>query len=103
LLKRWLYWSINFEMTTRESEIHQLQEQVQIDPYDPFLRCNLACVLGSVGNYQGAMQHLGVAMEHANGAIAAGCVFSAIREVTEEFAWLWQLPEPVLHLTLATA
>jgi hypothetical protein len=33
-------------------------------------------------------------MEHANGAVAAGCVSAAIREITDDFARLWQLPEP---------
>ena len=85
-------------MSTRESAIHQLQALVDTDPWDPFLRCNLACVLGSAGDYQRAMQHLGVAMEHTNGAVAAGCVSSAIREITDEFSRLWQLPESVSRL-----
>jgi len=54
-------------MTTRETGTQQLQAQVNLDPCDPFLRCNLACVLGSDGDYQGAMQHLGVAMQHSVG------------------------------------
>jgi hypothetical protein len=90
-------------MTSRETETPQLQAQVDLDPCDPFLRCNLAYVLGSDGDYEGAMQHLGVAMQHADGPIAAGCVSSAIREVTEEFARLWQLPETPTHLMLVSA
>lgn len=90
-------------MTIRESEIQQLQAEVDIAPYDPFLRCNLACVHGSVGDYQSAMLHLGVAMEHADGVMAAGCVSSAIRQITDEFARLWQLPQSDLHLTLVSA
>ena len=90
-------------MASRESEIQQLRAQVYINPSDPFLQCNLACVLGSVGAYQAAMWHLGVAMEQANGPIAAGCVFSAIREITAEYARLWQLPESVRHLTSVSA
>ncbi|MFT4616202.1 MAG: hypothetical protein ACI89G_001694 [Minisyncoccia bacterium] len=90
-------------MTTRETGTQQLQAQVNLDPCDPFLRCNLACVLGSNGDYQGAMQHLGVAMRHADGPIAAGCVSSAIREVTEEFARLWQLPQTPPYLKLVSA
>ena len=49
------------------------------------------------------MQHLGVAMRHADGPIAAGCVSSAIREVTEEFARLWQLPQTPPYLKLVSA
>ena len=90
-------------MTSRETGTPQLQAQVDLDPCDPFLRCNLACVLGSGGDYQGAMQHLAVAMQHADGPIAAGCVSSAIREVTEEYARVWQLPETPPHLTLVSA
>ncbi|MFT4773011.1 MAG: hypothetical protein ACI9ME_000304 [Ilumatobacter sp.] len=90
-------------MITRKTGTQQLQAQVDLDPCDPFLRCNLACVLGSDGDYQGAMQHLGVAMQHAGGPIAAGCVSSAIREVTEEFARLWQLPEAPQRHTLVSA
>ncbi|MGK0274829.1 MAG: hypothetical protein ACI9N0_001210 [Ilumatobacter sp.] len=90
-------------MKTRDSGTHQLQAEVDIDPCDPFLRCNLACVLASNGDYQSALQHLGVAMEHANGPVAAGCVSSAIREITEEFARLWQLPGKTPHLTVVGA
>jgi thioredoxin-like negative regulator of GroEL len=90
-------------MATRDSGTHQLQEEVYKDPFDPFLRCNLACVLASLGDYQSAMRHLGIAMEHANGAMAAGCVSAAIREITDDFARLWQLPEPEQHLALVSA
>lgn len=90
-------------MKSRDSGTHQLQAEVDKDPCDPFLRCNLACALGSIGDYQSAMRHLGIAMEHANGAMAAGCVASAIREITENFARLWQLPEPEPHLALVSA
>jgi hypothetical protein len=90
-------------MKTRDSGTHQLQAEVDKDPCDPFLRCNLACALGSIGDYQSAMRHLGIAMEHAAGAMAAGCVSAAIREITEEFARLWQLPEKAPVLTLVSS
>lgn len=91
-LKPRIRWPIINAMNFRETGIAELQAEVDIDPYDPFLRCNLACALGSIGDYQSAFQHLGAAMEYADGAIAAGCVSSAIREITGEFARLWQLP-----------
>jgi thioredoxin-like negative regulator of GroEL len=81
-------------MSTRDSGTHQLQEEVDKDPLDPFLRCNLASVLASLGDHRNALRHLGIAMEHANGAVAAGCVSAAIREITDDFARLWQLPGP---------
>jgi hypothetical protein len=73
-LKPRIRWPIIDAMNIRETGIAELQAEVDIDPYDPFLRCNLACALGSIGDYQSAFQHLGAAMEHADGAIAAGCV-----------------------------
>ena len=79
-------------MSAIEWEVQQLHTAVEDDPRDAFLRCNLACLLASSGDYRGAMMHLGVAMEVADGAIAAGCVAAAIRQITDEFARLWQLP-----------
>ncbi len=87
-------------MKIRDSGTYQLEAEVDKNPCDPFLRCNLACVLASFGDYKSAMRHLGIAMEHANGAMAAGCVSSAICEINKEFARLWQLPEKKPHLAL---
>ncbi len=89
-------------MDAVECEIEQLYGEVADDPRDPFLRCNLACLLASSGDYHASMTHLGVAMDVADGAIAAGCVTSAIRQITDEFARLWQLPSGSSHLELVS-
>lgn len=90
-------------MNLADRDIEQLQCDVENDPRDPYLRCNLACLLASYGDYQGAFAHLGVAMDVANGPVAAGCVVAAIRQITNEFSRLWQLPDGGTHLTLVSA
>ncbi len=90
-------------MNAVEWEIQQLHGEVADDPRDAFLRCNLACLLASSGDYHGAMTHLGLAMDVADGAIAAGCVAAAIRQITDEFARLWQLPGGSSYLQLVGA
>lgn len=90
-------------MIAVEWEVQQLQGEVADDPRDPFLRCSLACLLAASGDYHGAMTHLGIAMNVADGAIAAGCVAAAIRQITDEFARLWQLPSGSAHLELVSA
>ena len=89
-------------MSAVEWEIQQLQSEVAGDPRDPFLRCGLAFLLASSGDNRGALAHLGVAMEVADGPVAAGCVAAAIRQITDEFARLWQLPGGVSHLELVS-
>lgn len=79
-------------MNAAEWEIQQLRNEVEGDPRDPFLRCSLAYLLASDGDNRGALNQLGVAMDVADGAMAAGCVAAAIRQVTDDFARLWQLP-----------
>lgn len=89
-------------MSPVESEVQVLQTAVDNDPRDPFLRCNLACVLASNGAFGEAMAQLAVAIADASGSIAAGCVTSAAREVLDEYASLWQLPKRP-HLMLVGA
>ena len=84
-------------MNADEWEIRQLEREVGEDPRDPFLRWSLACLLASSGDDRSAMSHLGVAMDVADGAIAAGCVAAAIRQITDEFARLWQLASGSAH------
>jgi len=89
-------------MNAAEWEVQQLHSEIEADPRDPFLRCSLAHLLASDGDYRAALAHLGVAMYVADGAMAAGCVASAIRQVTDDFARLWQLPSTSLHLELVS-
>ena len=90
-------------MNAADWELQQLQSEVAADPRDPFLRCSLAHLLASNGDHRGALTHLGIAMEVADGAMAAGCVAAATRQVTDEFARLWQLPSGDSHLALVSA
>ncbi len=86
-----------------DMEIAQLRSEVKLNPQDPFLRCNLAHLLVSIGDHRRALVHLSNAMLHASGPVAAGCVASAVRYVTDDFARLWQLPTGPSYLSLATA
>lgn len=86
-----------------DMEISQLQSEVELNPNDPFLRCNLAHLLVSIGEHRRALVHLSQAVQHASGVMAAGCVASAVRYVTDDFARLWQLPTSTQHLALASA
>lgn len=86
-----------------ESEIQRLEAEVESSPWDPYPRCNLACVLAETGAHSRAMTQLAIAMELPAGAIAAGCVSSAIRQVADEFAAAWQLPTSSPHRLLASA
>lgn len=90
-------------MNAVEWEIQELEAHVDQAPNDAFLRCNLACLLASTGRFRTAFAHLGIAMDVADGAIAAGCVAAAIRQLTDEFARLWQLPDGKAHLALVSA
>ena len=85
------------------SEIKELESDVELDPDDAFLRCNLACLLAQVGEYNKALMHLSVAMALAKGAVAAGCVAAAIRQVNDEFCRIWQLPSVRSPLDLLSA
>jgi hypothetical protein len=90
-------------MCELDREIDELRSEVERSPQDPFLRCNLAHLLVSVGDHREALVHLASAMFHASGPMAAGCVASAVRYVTDDFSRLWQLPcgGPELHLVSA--
>jgi Tetratricopeptide repeat len=90
-------------MNVVDTEIAELRSEVERNPNDSFLRCNLAQLLASVGDHQAAMLHLGAAMQHARGPVAAGCVVAAIRNVTDDYARLWQLPAPSPDVALLSA
>lgn len=90
-------------MDVVDTQIADLRSEVERNPYDSFLRCNLAQLLASTGDHHGAMVHLGVAMQHASGPVAAGCVVAAVREVADDYARLWQLPTGAPELSLLSA
>jgi thioredoxin-like negative regulator of GroEL len=89
-------------MNAADREVQQLHREVEADPSDAFLRCSLAFLLAAQDDYRGALAQLGVAMDIADGAMAAGCVAAAIRQVTDDFARLWQLPSGTSHLELVS-
>ncbi len=89
-------------MNAVEWEVQQLRSEVEANPRDSFLRCSLAYRLASDGDFRGALAQLSVAMDVADGAMAAGCVAAAIRQVTDDFARLWQLPSSSSHLELVS-
>ena len=89
-------------MNAADWEVQQLRSEVDAEPRDAFLRCSLACLLAADGDYRGALTHLGVALDVADGVMAAGCVAAAIRQVTDEFARLWQLPSGSSYLELVS-